>query len=110
MKNPSHRYCLLCFSAVLPMVTSTTSPGSSTSLVTPSVSSTPTDKTGKNVTGVTLSCLIILFSFDVAPVSAGVIAGAVFAVVAVVLIILIVMLIVCFLKYRNKGESVCCES
>ena len=91
------------------MVTSTTSPGSSTSLVTPSVSSTPTDKTGKNVTGVTLSCLI-LFSFDVAPVSAGVITGAVFAVVAIVLIILIVMLIVCFLKYRNKGESVCCES
>ena len=50
---------------------------------------------------------------DVAPVSAGVITGAVVAVVAIILIILIVLLIVGFLIYRNKGEKkqskqVCC--
>ena len=45
---------------------------------------------------------------DVAPVSAGVIAGAVLAVVAVVLIILIVLLIVSFVIYHNKGEKEPC--
>ena len=43
-----------------------------------------------------------------APVSAGVITGAVVAVVAIVLIILIVLLIVSFLKYHNKGTRTMC--
>ena len=43
-----------------------------------------------------------------APVSAGVIAGAVVTVVAIVLIILIVLLIVSFLKYHNKGTRTMC--
>ena len=65
--------------------------------------------------GVAISCFILtnnIFLY-VAPVSAGVIAGAVVAVVAVVLIILIVLLIVSFVIYHNKGEKnlyMCCES
>ena len=57
--------------------------------------------------GVTISCLILTNNsfLDVAPVSAGVIAGAVVAVVAIVLIILIVLLIVGILIYRNRGEK-----
>ena len=55
--------------------------------------------------GVTRLCLINNPFLGVAPVSAGVIAGAVVAVVAVVLIILIVLLIVGFLIYRNKGKK-----
>ena len=61
------------------------------------------------MTSVTISCLIV-FSFDVVPVSAGVIVGVVVAVIAVALIILTVLLIVCFLRYRyhNKGERTMC--
>ena len=55
----------------------------------------------------------LLYSFSLlsgaAPVSAGVIAGAVVAVVAIILIILIVLLVVGFLIYRNKGEKKQCE-
>ena len=66
--------------------------------------------------GLALSCLILTNNtfLYVAPVSAGVIAGAVVAVVAVVLIILIVLLIiVSFVIYHNKGEKnlyMCYES
>ena len=65
--------------------------------------------------GVAISCLILTNDtfLYVAPVSVGVIAGAVVAVVAVVLIILVVLLIVSFVIYHNKGEKnlyMCCES
>ena len=55
--------------------------------------------------GVTISCFINSPFLVLAPVSAGVIVGAVVAVVAVVLIILIVLLIVVFLIWRNKGKK-----
>ena len=86
--------------------TTTTGPVSSATPVTTGTTQPPS---GERECYLFLSSQCLLYSVSllsgVAPVNAGVIAGAVVAVIAIVLIVLIVLLIVGFLIYRDKGEK-----